>query len=140
MYLLDTNIVSELRKMEKGKADPNVVHWFHSVNLSDAYLSVVTLFEIRVGILQLKNRDIQQATSLQDWFENRLMPHFEQRILPIDKKVMLACATFHIPNKKSLNDSYIAATAKVHRFKVVTRNVNDFKDCGVDILNPFLNG
>ena len=138
MYLLDTNIVSELRKMESGKADVNVVAWFQQVNLTDAYLSVITLFEIKLGILQLKRKDIQQAKLLQSWFEQKFLPNFENRILPLDTKVMMTCAEFHIPDKKPLNDSYIAATAKAHRFKIVTRNVKDFKGCGVEVLNPFI--
>ncbi|MDG2953771.1 type II toxin-antitoxin system VapC family toxin [Bisgaard Taxon 10/6] len=137
MYLLDTNIVSELRKMEKHQADPNVTKWFEQINLNDAYLSVVTLFEIKVGILQLQRKDIQQAAILQNWFETRLLPLFEHRILPLSSQIMLACAEFHIPNKKPLNDAYLAATAKVHRFKMVTRNTKDFEKLKLDLINPF---
>lgn len=138
MYLLDTNIVSELRKMEKGKADPNVLKWFEQVNLAHAYLSVITLFEIKLGILQLQRKDAPQAFLLQEWVEKVLLPNFEHRILPLDLPIMLCCAELHIPNKKALNDSYLAATAKVHRFKMVTRNIKDFEACGIELINPFL--
>lgn len=137
MYLLDTNVVGELRKLEKGKADLNVAKWFRTVNLQEAYLSVITLFEIQMGILQLKLRDPKQALILEDWFVNTLLPNFENRILPLDAKAVFACAEMHVPDKKQLNDSYLAATAKTNRLKVVTRNVKDFAGCGVEIINPF---
>ena len=137
MYLLDTNIIGELRKLENGKADPNVVKWFQSVDLQETYISVITLFETKLGILQIKHRDPQQAQRLEYWFENRLLPNFEHRILPLDVKSILSCAEMHVPNKKQLNDSYLAATAKTHRLKMVTRNVKDFENCGVEIINPF---
>ncbi|MBN6067169.1 type II toxin-antitoxin system VapC family toxin [Aggregatibacter actinomycetemcomitans] len=138
MYLLDTNIVSELRKLEKGRADPNVTKWFQQVDLQQAYLSVITLFEIKIGILQLIRHDAQQATILQNWFTNTLLPNFENRILPLDQNVALACAELHIPDKKPLNGSYLAATAKVHHLKMVTRNLKDFQHSGVEIINPFV--
>lgn len=138
MYLLDTNIISELRKLEKGRADPNVAKWFQQVDLQQAYLSVITLFEIKVGILQLIRHDAQQAAILQSWFENTLLPNFENRILPLDQKVVMTCAELHVPDKKPLNDSYLAATAKSHHFKMVTRNLKDFQHSGVEIINPFI--
>lgn len=138
MYLLDTNIVSELRKASKGKADPNVMKWFEQIEIKDTYLSAATIGEIKIGILNKKRKDTQTYLILNDWFENYLCPQFEQRILPIDKEVALICAEYHVPDKSPVNDAYIAATAKVHHLILVTRNTKDFEKLGIKLLNPFV--
>ncbi|MDH2998028.1 twitching motility protein PilT [Pasteurellaceae bacterium LFhippo2] len=137
MLLLDTNILAELRKAEKNKADPNVTKWFSQIKLEDSYISAISVSETKAGILLAKNRDYAKYTILNDWFENRLLPFFEGRILSIDKNVALCSAELHIPNKRPINDAYIAATAKMNNMILVTRNVKDFQMLELEIINPF---
>ncbi|WP_238945404.1 type II toxin-antitoxin system VapC family toxin [Allofranklinella schreckenbergeri] len=137
MYLLDTNVISELRKAEKGRADAQVMQWFAHIQSQQAYVSVISLAEIQIGILLLARRDSQAATTLQDWLEARLLPEFANRILPLDSRAALLSAQFHIPDKSPLNDAYIAATAKAHGLTLVTRNVRDFEGLGIEVFNPF---
>lgn len=139
MYLLDTNIISELRKFGKGKADENVMRWFKQISLEDCYLSAITITEIQVGALAKKRKDPKQYEILEDWLMNILLPKFSKRILPMDTEVALACAELHIPDRRPINDVYIAATAKVNNLILVTRNIKDFEKCGVKLLNPFEN-
>lgn len=139
MYLLDTNIISELRKFGKGKADENVMRWFKQISLEDCYLSAITITEIQVGALAKKHKDPKQYEILEDWLMNILLPKFSKRILPMDTEVALACAELHIPDRRPINDVYIAATAKVNNLILVTRNIKDFEKCGVKLLNPFEN-
>lgn len=137
MYLLDTNIVSELRKAGKGRADPNVMRWFSQVELQDCYLCSTVISELRVGILAKKKRDIEQYEILNDWFENQLLKQFSTRILPLDLPAALLCAEFHIPDRSPINDAYIAAIAKANGLTLVTRNLKDFARCDVRLFNPF---
>lgn len=140
MYLLDTNIVSELRKAEKGRADAQVLQWFSCIKIQHAYLSVISLAEIQTGILLLARRDEQAAAILQDWLKMRLLPEFAQRILPLDVQAALLSAQFHVPDKSPLNDAYIAATAKTHGLTLVTRHVRDFAGLGIEVFDPFAQG
>ena len=137
MFLLDTNIISELRKAEKGKADYNVMKWFSQVKIQTLYLSAVTVAEIKIGILSVKRKDQVKFELLTDWFKNHLLPEFENRILPLDTQTALVCAEFHVPDRSPINDAYIAATAKVHHLTLVTRNIKDFERLGIELLNPF---
>lgn len=137
MYLLDTNVVSELRKMANGKIDPNVRAWFSDVHPSETWISVVTLSEIQTGILNVARKDDAQAQLLKLWFENKVLPVYQERVLPIDTAVALLAAHLHIPNKRDINDAYIAATAKTHDLTLVTRNIKDFQHAGLKLLNPF---
>jgi len=132
MYLLDTNVVSELRKT---KADPRVIAWAKTIRPADLFLSVITIHELEMGILQLVRRDQTQADMLREWLENKVLPSFADRILPIDLAVSRRCAALHVPVPRSYRDSFVAATALVHRLVVVTRNVKDFPDA--DSLNPW---
>lgn len=135
MFLLDTNVVSELRR--PPKADPNVLSWAAGVPVEQHFLSVVTIMEIEQGILLLGRRDGAQAAVLKRWL-NTLLPRFEGRILPFDLAAALHCATLHVPDPRPGRDSMIAATASVHGLTVVTRNTKDFADCGVATLDPWL--
>lgn len=137
MYLLDTNVVSELRKIGKGRADANVTRWFHSIKTRHTWLSVITLVEIQVGILRLERRDPASARHLADWFRDQLLPEYTNRILSLDIHAAMICAEFHIPEQSPLNDAYIAAIAKAHNLSVVTRNTRDFERFGVRLINPF---
>jgi len=135
MFLLDTNVVSELRKA--GKADAQVRHWAAPVSPAALYLSVISVLELEIGILRVERRDRAQGTLLRAWLEQRVLTAFEDRILPIDTAVARRCARLHVPDPSSDRDALIAATALVHRMIVVTRNVADFEGTGVPLLNPW---
>lgn len=137
MYLLDTNIVSELRKLETGKIHPQVYRWIKSNGFTHTYISAVTLAEIQTSILSLARKDKAQAASLDNWFTNRLLPAYRTRTLSVDTEVALICAQLHIPAKRPINDAYIAATAIAHNLTPVTRNVRDFQGLPLMLENPF---
>lgn len=137
MYLLDTNIISELKKLDSGKIHPQVQRWAYSINLMQTKISVVSIIEIRTGILSLARKDQAQAASLDNWFTNRLLPAYRTKTLPVDTKVALIYAQLNVPNKRPINDAYIAATAIAHKLKLVTRNIQDFQGMPITLENPF---
>ena len=137
MYLLDINIISELKKLDSGKIHPQVQRWAYSINLMQTKISVVSITEIRTGILSLARKDQAQAASLDNWFTNRLLPAYRTRTLSVDTEVALICAQLHIPAKRPINDTYIAATAIAHNLTPVTRNVRDFQGLPLMLENPF---
>ena len=138
MYLLDTNVLSELRKVGDGKADPNVITWISSVDAANFYLSAISLMELELGILLVERRDAPQGERLRTWMRTRILPEFSERTLPVDQAVALRCARLHVPDPCPERDGYIAATALVHGMTVVTRNVADFEPTGVRLLNPWI--
>ncbi len=138
MYLLDTNILSELRKVRAGRANPGVASWADDVDGSDLFVSAVTLEEIEIGVLLVERRDEWQGEVLRNWFRQQVIPAFADRVLPIDTAVALRSARLHVPNPRAIRDAYIAATALVHGLRLVTRNVADFDGCGATLLNPWL--
>lgn len=138
MFILDTNVVSELRKIRLGKADKNVAKWADGVNTSDLYLSVITIQELEIGVLLVERRDPLQGAMLRSWLNNHVLPAFSNRILPIDTVVARRSAQLHVPNPQPIRDGLIAATALVHGMTVVTRNVDDFRSTGVQLLNPWM--
>ena len=137
MFLLDTNVVSELRKAKAGKADPNVVAWASSVSAGRLFISVVTILELELGILQLNRRDPAQGEILRLWFSGHVIPAFDGRILPIDTPVAVTCAKLHLPHPRAERDALIAATGLVNELTVVTRNIPDFQSTGVRLINPW---
>ncbi len=137
MFLLDTNVVSELRKARSGKAAISVVRWADSVDAGGLYLSAVTVFEIELGVLQKERRDPAQGAMLRSWLESRILPEFTGRILAVDALVARRCARLHIPDSRPERDALIAATALVHGMAVVTRNTADFVPTGVSLINPW---
>ena len=137
MYLLDTNIISELKKLDSGKIHPQVQRWAYSINLMQTKISVVSITEIRTDILSLARKDQAQAASLDNWFTNRLLPAYRTRTLSVDTEVALICAQLHIPAKRPINDAYIAATAIAHNLTLVTCNVRDFQGLPLMLENPF---
>jgi hypothetical protein len=137
MFVLDTNVVSELRKVRLGRADANVAQWADSVNAEDLYLSVITVQELEIGVLLAERRDKAQGAVFRTWLNSHVLPAFEGRILPVDTAVALRSARQHVPNPRPVRDSLIAATAQVHGMTVVTRNLADFEATGVAMLNPW---
>lgn len=137
MFLLDPNIVSELRKAGSGKADKNVEAWANGVPAMSLFLSSITILELETGILLVERRDARQGAILRTWFDNHVLPAFSGRILAFDTAVAQCCAQLHVPDRRSERDAIIAATALVHGMSVVTRNVADFEATGVNLLNPW---
>ncbi len=137
MLLLDTNVVSELRKVRAGKADPNVAAWAESVDASELFVSAITIMELELGVLSIERKDVTQGAVLRSWLEQHVLPEFSGRTLPVDTAVAQRCARLHVPDKRGERDALIAATALVHGMAVVTLNVADFESTGVSILNPW---
>ena len=137
MYLLDTNVLSELRKRRSGKIDAAVEAWAGSVDQADMYLSVITVMEGELGIVLLERRDPRQAGVLRLWLHEKVMLAFAGRILPVDTPIALRCARLHVPDTKSERDAWIAATGLVHDLTIVSRNVADFAGTGTMLLNPW---
>lgn len=137
MHLLDTNVLSELRKVRLGKADANVVAWSESVDAADLFISAITVMELELGVLTMERKDPVQGAVLRAWLEQQVLPEFYDRTLSIDTAVAQRCARLHVPDKRSERDALIAATALVHGMAVVTRNVADFRRTGVNIVNPW---
>ena len=133
MYLLDTNVVSELRKPRPHGA---VLAWITAVNDADLHLSAVTLGEIQAGIELTREQDLDKATEIERWLDQLAGAY---NILPMDASVFRQWAKLMHRQSDTLYEyAMIAATAHVHRLTVVTRNVADFKTFGVKLLNPFL--
>jgi len=136
--LLDTNVVSELRKVRLGNADTNVARWSETLDTADLFISAVTIHELAIGVLLAERRDPPQGAVFRQWLERQVMSAFEGRILPVDVAVARRAAQLHVPDPQPINDAFIAATALVHGMTVVTRNVADFTATGVRLLNPWL--
>jgi predicted nucleic acid-binding protein len=137
VFVLDTNVISELRKAGDGKANANVVAWLSRVNAATFYLSAVTLMEIELGVLRIERRDPTQGARLRAWMNHHILPEFADRILAVDSAVALRCAPLYVPDPRPERDAFIAATALVHGMTVVTRNLADFEPTGVPLLNPW---
>ena len=137
MFVLDTNVIAELRKIRAGKADPHVAAWADSVDAGSLHISAITILELEIGILQLERKDQRQGAVLRTWLETRVLPEFAGRIFAVDTAVAQRCARLHVPNPRAERDALIAATALVHGMTVVTRNLADFRPTGVPLLNPW---
>ena len=137
MYVLDTNVVSELRKVRHGRADTNVTAWTESVDAADLFVSAITIMELELGVLSIERKDANQGAMLRSWLDHHVLPEFSNRTLPVDTAVAQRCARLHVPDKRGERDALIAATALVHGMTVVTRNVADFKPTGVLLINPW---
>jgi predicted nucleic acid-binding protein len=137
MFVLDTNVVSELRKAKAGKADPNVTTWAAGVPAGSLFISAITVLELETGVLLVERRDPAQGAVLRAWLDRHVMPAFAGRVLAVDTAVAQRCAWLHVTDPCAERDALIAATALVHGMTVVTRNVADFEPTGVAILNPW---
>lgn len=137
MYVLDTNVVSELRKVRHGNADKNVISWTESVDAAELFVSAITIMELELGVLAIERKDAKQGAMLRSWLDQHVLPEFAGRTLSVDTAVAQRCARLHVPDKRGERDALIAATALVHGMTVVTRNVADFNATGVTIINPW---
>lgn len=135
MFLLDTNILSELRRPDR--ADAGVVAWAADTDPVSLFVSAISIFEIELVAALAGRRDAVQGRVLRAWIDGRVMPTFRDRVLPVDAAVAQRCALLHVPDRRPQGDSLIAATALVHRLTIVTRNVRDFEPMGVPVLNPW---
>jgi predicted nucleic acid-binding protein len=135
MFLLDTDVMSELRRPER--ANRNVIAWAGAIPAASFFLSVVSILEIEIGALRLAQKDSAQGAVLRAWIDQQILPRFEGRILPVDTSVAQRCARLHVPDPRSERDALIAATALVHGLTMVTRNTADFELAGVALLDPW---
>jgi toxin FitB len=138
MYLLDTNVVSELRKAPAGRANAGVVDWASSVSSGAMFLSVISAHELELGVLLAERADPAKGRILRAWLDHTVLPAFDGRILPVDHGVAVSAAAFHVPNPAPYRDAFIGATAHVHALTIVTRNTTDFERfAGTAVFNPW---
>ena len=137
MFVLDTNVVSELRKVRFGKADANVAAWAQAVDAAALFVSAITILELELGVLLIERKDAVQGAMLRAWLDLQVLPEFAGRTLPVDGAVAQRCARLHVPDKRGERDALIAATALVYGMTLVTRNLADFRPTGVNLLNPW---
>ena len=135
MFLLDTNVISELRRPDK--ADSNVTAWANATPAASFFISAISILEIELGALLIARKDVTQGAVLRAWIDHQILPRFDGRVLAIDTAVAQRCARLHVPDPRAERDALIAATAMVHGLTVVTRNVADFAPAGVALINPW---
>lgn len=135
MYLLDTNVLSALRRPDKAPA--TLLRWAAALPPDATCISAITVMELEHGILSLARRDQAQAALLRQWLEEVILPAFEGRILAVDQRVAREAARLMLPAPLPVNDVLIAATARIHGLVVVTRNVRDFGRLDVALHNPW---
>ena len=140
MLLLDTNVVSELRKISLGNADRQVTQWADTLNSTNLFVSSITIHELEIGVLRAERRDPRKGAVLRLWLESVVLPVFDGRGISVDIAIARRAAKLHSPDPQPINDAFIAATALVHGMTIVTRNTADFKASGVPLLNPWDGG
>ncbi len=138
MFLLDTNIICELRLISKNKGNTNVLKWASQYDSRLFYTNVTVMMEIYRGILRIERRDKIQADILNEWYNERIKTLFKDRILNITPNTAEICAKLHIPDPSPENDAWIAASAIEHNLILVTRNTKDFEGLGIKLFNPFI--
>lgn len=138
MFVLDTNVVSELRKVRAGKANPDVANWASGVRAGQMFLSSITIHELEHGVLLAERADADQGAVLRRWLDESVTTAFDQRVLPVDATVARRAAALHVSDPAPFRDALIGATALVNRMAVVTRNVKDFERFDdLDVVNPW---
>lgn len=135
MFLLDTNVISELRVTRR--ANLNVLAWASAQPMGAQFISAITVLELELGVQQKERKDKAQGGILRAWLEGQVLPQFAGRVLAFDQVVAIRCAGLHVPDPRAERDAIIAATALAHGMTVVTRNTDDFKETGVPLLNPW---
>jgi hypothetical protein len=135
MFLLDTNVISELRRA--NRAAPAVLAWAHTTQASQLFISAITVLELERGVLLLERRDPYQGAVLRAWLDGQVMPAFEGRVLAVDAQVARRCAALHVPDPRPERDALIGATAMEHGFTLATRNIADFQMQGIRLVNPW---
>lgn len=137
MYLLDTNVISEIRRLKYGKCNPYVAHWVNNTSSELMYTNAIVMMELERGVLAMERKDKAQGQNLRNWLDNQVKPAFLGKVLPITDATAKLCAKLHIPDHAPENDAWIASSALEHRLILVTRNVADFERTGVKLFNPF---
>jgi toxin FitB len=138
MFLLDTTVVSELRKVRAGKADRGVAEWAATAPAGHLFVSSITIHELEHGVLLAERADPDKGALLRSWLDHSVTAAFAKRVLGVDEPVARRAAALHVPDPAPYRDAFIAATALVHRMAVVTRNARDFERFeGLDVLNPW---
>ncbi|MEY2952710.1 MAG: hypothetical protein RLZZ401_797 [Pseudomonadota bacterium] len=135
MYVLDTNVISELRQ-GKPNQSPEVRAWAAGAPASQLFMSAICILELEKGVLTLERRTPPQGSALRAWLTG-VRATFTGRILPFTDNTAMLCAAMHVPNPRSDRDAMIAATALEHGMTMVTRDVADFAGTGVQLINPF---
>lgn len=138
MFVLDTNVVSELRKVRSGRANPGVVEWAERVPSAALFISAITLHELEHGVLLLERSDPAQGALLREWLDHSVAAAFRDRVLPVDEQVARRAAALHVPDPAPFRDSLIGATALVHDMTIVTRDLKDFHRFDeLEVLDPW---
>jgi predicted nucleic acid-binding protein len=134
-WLLDTNVVSELRR--PAQANALVFDWASRQPRERLFISVLTVMELELGVCRKERSDPRQGELLRRWLDGQVTPSFQGRVLAVDSRVAIRAGSIHVPDPRPYTDALIAATAMVHGLTVVTRNARDFADLGVPVLNPW---
>jgi len=138
MFVLDTNVISELRKVRSGKANPGVAEWAEQVPAAALFMSVITMQELEHGVLLMERSDRKQGAVLRAWLDQSVAAAFKSRVLAVDERVARCAAALHVPDPAPFRVALIGASALVHDMTVVTRDVKDFRRFnGLDVLNPW---
>jgi toxin FitB len=138
MFVLDTNVVSELRKVRSGKANPGVAAWAEQVASAQLFISAITIHELEHGVLLMERSDRAQGALLRAWLDQSVAAAFKNRVLPVDERVARRAAALHVPDPASFRDALIGATALVNDMTVVTRDLKDFQRFDdLDLINPW---
>jgi predicted nucleic acid-binding protein len=135
MFLLDTNVISELRRPDRANA--GVLSWARNQPVEAVFISVVSIMELELGVLSMERQDIRQGAILRRWLEAEVVSRFGGAILAVDQPIARRCAVLHVPDRRPERDALIAATALVHGLTLVTRNVRDFVSAGIELVNPW---
>jgi toxin FitB len=138
MFVLDTDVVSELRKVRAGKADPGVAEWALEAPSGQMFISSITIHELEHGVLLAERADPPKGAVLRRWLDDSVAAAFDQRVLPVDADIARRAAALHVPDPAPFRDALIGATALVHRMTLVTRNAKDFaRFDALDWINPW---
>ena len=139
MFLLDTNVISELRKAKAGRANRGVTAWGSDVPAALMFMSVISLHELEHGVLLAERSEPSKGGVLRAWLDSSVVPAFHERIVDVDVAVVLRAAALHVPDPAPFRDALIGATALVHGLTMITRNVVDFERFDdLAVVNPWV--